>query len=68
METTGRIEPISGTEASFHTVLDYNEICVSVKISVGLLPSGTDSTFPGLFTDTSEHIRFFLSTLPVLHC
>ena len=24
--------------------------------------------FPGLFTDTSEHIRFFLSTLPVLHC
>jgi len=24
--------------------------------------------FPGLFTDTSEHIRFFLSALPVLHC
>jgi len=23
--------------------------------------------FPGLFTDTSEHIRFFLSALPVLH-
>ena len=24
--------------------------------------------FPGLLTDTSEHIRFFLSSPPVLHC
>ena len=68
--------PVPSTH-HFHHPLPLHSSTPGLKLSFSANPSHRSLPFllperlhgfPGLFTDTSEHIRFLLCSLPVLHC